>query len=222
MRLREQMLAGKKAVLFDMDGTLVDSMWIWRAIDVEFLGRYGIELPERLQEDIEGMSFSETARYFRETFNLRETEEEIKAIWNEMAYEKYRDEVPLKPGARDFIYWLKDQGFRTAICTSNSRELIDVAVEARGLAQGIDYVVTACEVQAGKPAPDIYLRAAKELAVVPAACLVFEDIPAGILAGKRAGMSVCAVEDEYSAYCMEEKRRLSDFVIRDFTELLVQ
>ena len=222
MRLREQMLAGKKAVLFDMDGTLVDSMWIWRAIDVEFLGRYGIELPERLQEDIEGMSFSETARYFRETFNLRETEEEIKAIWNEMAYEKYRDEVPLKPGARDFIYWLKDQGFRTAICTSNSRELIDVAVEARGLAQGIDYVVTACEVQAGKPAPDIYLRAAKELAVVSAACLVFEDIPAGILAGKRAGMSVCAVEDEYSAYCMEEKRRLSDFVIRDFTELLVQ
>ncbi len=222
MRLREQMLAGKKAVLFDMDGTLADSMWIWRAIDVEFLGRYGIELPERLQEDIEGMSFSETARYFRETFNLRETEEEIKAIWNEMAYEKYRDEVPLKPGARDFIYWLKDQGFRTAICTSNSRELIDVAVEARGLAQGIDYVVTACEVQAGKPAPDIYLRAAKELAVVSAACLVFEDIPAGILAGKRAGMSVCAVEDEYSAYCMEEKRRLSDFVIRDFTELLVQ
>lgn len=222
MRLREQMLAGKKAVLFDMDGTLADSMWIWRAIDVEFLGRYGIELPERLQEDIEGMSFSETARYFRETFNLRETEEEIKAIWNEMAYEKYRDEVPLKPGARDFIYWLKDQGFRTAICTSNSRELIDVAVEARGLAQGIDYVVTACEVQAGKPAPDIYLRAAKELAVAPAACLVFEDIPAGILAGKRAGMSVCAVEDEYSAYCMEEKRRLSDFVIRDFTELLVE
>ncbi len=222
MRLREQMLAGKKAVLFDMDGTLADSMWIWRAIDVEFLGRYGIELPERLQEDIEGMSFSETARYFRETFNLRETEEEIKAIWNEMAYEKYRDEVPLKPGARDFIYWLKDQGFRTAICTSNSRELIDVAVEARGLAQGIDYVVTACEVQAGKPAPDIYLRAAKELAVAPADCLVFEDIPAGILAGKRAGMSVCAVEDEYSAYCMEEKRRLSDFVIRDFTELLVQ
>ena len=222
MRLREQMLAGKKAVLFDMDGTLADSMWIWRAIDVEFLGRYGIELPGRLQEDIEGMSFSETARYFREIFNLRETEEEIKAIWNEMAYEKYRDEVPLKPGARDFIYWLKDQGFRTAICTSNSRELIDVAVEARGLAQGIDYVVTACEVQAGKPAPDIYLRAAKELAVAPAACLVFEDIPAGILAGKRAGMSVCAVEDEYSAYCMEEKRRLSDFVIRDFTELLVQ
>ena len=222
MRLREQMLAGKKAVLFDMDGTLADSMWIWRAIDVEFLGRHGIELPGRLLEDIEGMSFSETARYFRETFNLRETEEEIKAIWNEMAYEKYRDEVPLKPGARDFIYWLKDQGFRTAICTSNSRELIDVAVEARGLAQGIDYVVTACEVQAGKPAPDIYLRAAKELAVVPAACLVFEDIPAGILAGKRAGMSVCAVEDEYSAYCMEEKRRLSDFVIRDFTELLVQ
>ncbi len=220
MMLRGQMLEGKKAVLFDMDGTLADSMWIWRAIDVEFLGRYGLTLPEQLQEDIEGMSFSETAHYFRKTFGLRESEEEIKAIWNEMAYAKYRDEIPLKPGARDFVFWLKAQGFRTAICTSNSRELIDVAVEARGLTDGIDYVVTACEVQAGKPAPDIYLRAAMELEVPPAACLVFEDIPAGILAGKRAGMTVCAVEDEYSAYCMEEKRRLSDYVIHDFTDLI--
>ena len=220
MRLREQMLADKKAVLFDMDGTLVDSMWIWRAIDVEFLGRYGIALPQELQANIEGMSFSETARYFRTAFGLRESEEEIKAIWNEMAYEKYRDEVPLKPGAVDFLTWLKQNGYRTAICTSNSRELIDVAVEARGLTGCIDYVVTACEVAAGKPAPDIYLRAAKELSVSPEACVVFEDIPAGILAGKRAGMTVCAVEDEYSAYCLEKKKDLSDYLIHDFTDLL--
>ncbi len=220
MTYAEELLHGKKAVLFDMDGTLVDSMWIWRRIDIEFLGRRGLPMPDTLQAAIEGMSFSETAHYFKETFRLPESEEEIKAVWNEMAREKYRTEVLLKPGAKDFLQMLKGRGFLTAICTSNSRELIDMAVKARGIDDEIDYVVTACEVNAGKPAPDIYLHAAKELGAEASECVVFEDIPAGLLAGKRAGMTVCAVEDEYSAYCMEEKRRLADFVIRDFRELL--
>lgn len=218
--LRRHLLDGKQAVLFDMDGTLVDSMWIWRQIDIDFLGERKLSMPESLQADIEGMSFSETAHYFRETFGLTESEEEIKAVWNRMAFQKYRTEVPLKPGADEFLRWLKEQGLATAICTSNSRELIDMAVEARGIADRIDYVVTACEVNAGKPAPDIYLHAAEVLGVEPKNCVVFEDIPAGLLAGKRAGMTVCAVEDEYSAYCMDEKRRLADFVVKDFTELI--
>ena len=220
MTIREQLLKGKRAVLFDMDGTLVDSMWIWRQIDIEFLGSRGLSLPDTLQREIEGMSFSETARYFKETFRLDESEEEIKAVWNRMSMEKYQNEVPLKPGAGAFLTWLKNHSFATAICTSNSRELIDMAVRARGIGEQIDFVVTACEVNAGKPAPDIYLHAAHTLGAAPQECVVFEDIPAGLLAGKRAGMTVCAVEDAYSDYCQEEKRRLADFVIRDFRELL--
>ena len=76
-------------------------------------------------------------------------------------------------------------------------------------------------VHAGKPAPDIYLRAAQELGVEPSECVVFEDIPAGLLAGIRAGMRTCAVEDTYSEYCMEEKRQLADFVIHDFEDLML-
>ncbi len=221
MTLREKMMEGKKAALFDMDGTLIDSMGIWGDIDVEFLGERGIEVPPTLQQGIEGMSFSETAQYFKKTFDLTETEEELKAIWNEMAYEKYRTVVPLKPGAGEFIRWLKANGYATAVCTSNSRELIDMIVEHKGLASDIDFVVTACEVNAGKPAPDIYLHAAKVLGVKPEECIVFEDIPAGLLAGQRAGMQTCAVEDVYSEYCMEEKRQLADFVIHDFEELML-
>ena len=220
MTLREQILRGKRAVLCDMDGTLVDSMGIWGEIDVDFLGERNIPMPATLQQDIEGMSFSETAQYFKTTFELTETEEELKAIWNQMAYDKYRTVVPLKPGATEFLGWLKANGYATAVCTSNSRELIDMIVENKGIAQWIDYVVTACEVNAGKPAPDIYLRAARELGVQPAECVVFEDIPAGLVAGNRAGMTTCAVEDGYSEYCMEEKRELADFVIHDFEDLL--
>ena len=92
-------LKNKKAVLFDLDGTLVDSMWMWPQIDVEFLGRFGYDCPGDLERAVEGMSFSETAAYFKERFSLPMTLEEIKECWSQMAMDKYRTQVPLKPGA---------------------------------------------------------------------------------------------------------------------------
>lgn len=100
---RTHILDGISAVLFDLDGTLVDSMWMWEAIDVEYLGRYGLECPSDLQKAIEGMSFSETAVYFKERFNLPDSIEEIKQAWVEMSLEKYQKEVPVKPGVREFL-----------------------------------------------------------------------------------------------------------------------
>ena len=80
-------------------------------------------------------------------------------------------------------------------------------------------IATACEVAAGKPAPDVYLNVAGRLGVEPEQCLVFEDVPAGILSGKAAGMAVCAVADVFSAHMEEEKRRLADFFIEDYDEI---
>jgi len=214
------MLEGKKAVLFDLDGTLVDSMWMWKAIDIEFLGRYGYECPEDLQRAIEGMSFSETAVYFKERFSLPMELDEIKAIWVEMSIDKYRREVPLKPGAGAFLKELKARGIRTGIATSNGREMVDAVLCSLQVEPYLDVVITACEVAAGKPAPDIYLEAAGRLDVSPGECLVFEDVPAGILAGKRAGMEVCAVEDHFSLPMTEEKKKLADYYIQDYEELL--
>ena len=96
------MWKNKKAIIFDLDGTLVDSMWMWYDIDVEYLGRFGIEVPDRLQADIEGMSFSETAVYFKERFNIPDSLEKIKSDWNQMAWDKYTNEVPMKEGAAEF------------------------------------------------------------------------------------------------------------------------
>lgn len=94
------MLKGIDTVLFDLDGSLVDSMWLWNDIDIEYLGRYGIALPEGLQKDIEGMSFSETAAYFKERFQLPDTLEKIKSDWNQMAWDKYTHQVPLSGSGR--------------------------------------------------------------------------------------------------------------------------
>ena len=191
-------LKNKKAVLFDLDGTLVDSMWMWPQIDVEFLGRFGYDCPGDLERAVEGMSFSETAAYFKERFSLPMTLEEIKECWSQMAMDKYRTQVPLKPGALEFLRYCKDQGIATGIATSNGRPIVDAVIEALQIGEYFQEVATACEVEKGKPEPDIYLEVARRLQVAPEDCLVFEDVPAGILAGKRAGMTVLAVEDDFS------------------------
>ena len=212
-------LAGKKAFLFDLDGTLVDSMWMWGAIDVEYLGKFGLTCPPDLQKAIEGMSFSETAAYFKKRFALEASLEEIKADWISMSIEKYRSQVPPKPGTEAFLSWAAKQNIKMAVCTSNGREMVDAVLSSLNLARYFDCIITGCEVAAGKPSPDIYLEAARRMKVSPEECAVFEDVPAGILAGKRAGMEGFAVEDEYSLGMEEKKRALSDFYIRDYREL---
>lgn len=209
----------KDAVIFDLDGTLVDSMWMWRQIDNEFLGARNIELPEDLQEKIEGMSFRETAVYMKKRFSLKETEEELMGIWNEMAFEKYQNHVPLKKGLLSFLKMLKEKGIKLGIASSNSQFLVETVLKSQGIYHYFDSIHTANEVEKGKPAPDIYLLVAKDLDVIPEKCLVFEDIVQGILAGKNAGMTTCAIYDAYSEKEDDNKREVADFYIRDYTEL---
>lgn len=208
-----------EAVIFDLDGSLVDSMWIWEQIDIEYLGRFGISLPEGLQSDVEGMSFSETAYYFKDRFQLPDSIETIKDDWNKMAWDKYSHEIPLKNGVDLFLDYCKNNHIKLGIATSNSRQLVDNITAVHGLNDYFSSIVTSCDVGRGKPAPDIYFAVAKELEAVPERCLVFEDIIPGIQAGKSAGMKVCAVEDLYTADLRDEKMLLADYFIDDFMDL---
>ncbi|MCC8029560.1 MAG: HAD family phosphatase [Lachnospiraceae bacterium] len=220
MILKDTLLENTDAVIFDLDGTLADSMWVWEEIDRDFFRSRQIDFPDYLNSEIEGMGFTETAQFFADRFSLRESVEDIKKLWNDMALEKYRVKVPLKPGVRDFLSELRQRGIKTGISTSNSLLLVETFLEAKGIRPAFDAVTTVCDVSRGKPAPDVYLATAQKLHVKPQRCLVFEDIPKGILAGINAGMRVCAVEDDYSSGQREEKKRLSDYYINDFRELL--
>ena len=206
------------AVIFDLDGTLLDSMWMWEQIDIDFLSGYGIPLPPDLQKQIEGKSFSETAVYFKQRFSLPEGLEEIKAVWNEMAVDFYRTKTPLKPGAKEFLKQMESRGISMGIATSNSRQLVEAALMGNKITSYFQSVTTACEVNAGKPAPDIYLKVAKDLKADPGRCLVFEDVPAGVMAGKRAGMTVIAVQDPYCMAARDEMEAIADGYIEDYYE----
>ena len=215
------MLNGIKAVIFDLDGSLVDSMWIWKDIDIEYLGRFGISLPHNLQSEIEGKSFSETAVFFKERFQIPDSIEKMKQDWNEMAWKKYINDVPLKPGADVFLQYCISHGIKLGIATSNSRELMSAIANVHGFNKYFSCIMTGSDIIKGKPAPDIYLSVASKLNVAPDKCLVFEDIIPGIQAGISAGMTVCAVEDAYSADKREEKEKAADYYINSFTELFI-
>ncbi len=214
------MLNDIDAVIFDLDGTLVDSMWMWKTIDIEYLARFGLEFPLDLQENIEGMSFSETAAYFKKRFELKDSLDQIKSDWNQMAWDKYKDEVPLKDGVREFLEYLKQNNIPMGIATSNSRELVDLIIDKHQLSAYFTSIRTSCEVPKGKPSPDIYLLVAQDLLADPSKCLVFEDVLQGVMAGKNANMKVCAVYDEFSEKDLDQKKRLSDYYIYSMTEII--
>lgn len=213
------MLKNIKAVIFDLDGTLMDSMWMWKDIDVEYLGRYGFSVPKELDREIEGMGFTETAEYFKKHFDLPCTVQEIKQDWLDMAYDKYANEVELKPGAYSFLQEIRGRGLRVGIASSNTRELILACLRSHHIEDYFDCITTSCDVKRGKPAPDVYLSVADVLEVSPSDCLVFEDVPMGILAGRNAGMRVCAVEDDFSRKQRDEIRRLADYYITSYDEI---
>lgn len=214
------MLRNIDAIIFDVDGTIADSMWMWKQIDIEYLGRFGIELPKDLQKNIEGMSFRETAVYFKKHFQIPDEIETMMADWNEMAAHKYRYEIPLKKGALEFFDNCIKKDIPLGIATSNSRELLEHFLEAHKLKKYFKAIVTGSDGLKGKPAPDMYLEAAKRLEVEASHCLVFEDIIPGILAGKNAGMKVCAIEDKYSQDVLEEKKEKADYFIESFEDIL--
>lgn len=208
-----------KAVIFDVDGTLIDSMWIWKQVDIEFLGKRGIPLPEKLQTEIEGMSYSETAIYFKARFDLPDSLEEIKEEWRLMAEDHYKFHIKLKSGAKEFLKLLYNKGFTIGIATSNSRELVDNMLENHNIRKYFSVIRTSCEVDKGKPHPDVYLKVAEDMGLEPQDCLVFEDTLSGVMAAKSAGMKVFAMADEFS---LESKDKLIDMTegyIHSFDEV---
>lgn len=217
------MLKNIDAIIFDIDGTLIDSMWIWTNIDELFLAKYNLTEPEGFHAGMEGKSYSETAQYFLDLFpELPHTREELEEEWNQMAFDIYTKEIPLKKGAYDFIVRMKQEGKKLGIATSNTRILAEGTLENNRILEYIDSMWTSDEAKAGKPSPEVYLRVAESLGVLPEKCLVFEDVPKGILAGKNAGMKVCAVEDPFSKPQEALKRELADYYIQDFDDILKQ
>jgi HAD superfamily hydrolase (TIGR01509 family) len=214
------MLKDIKAAIFDLDGTLIDSMWLWEKVDIEFLSKRGFKHPVDLKENIEHLSFIDTAKYFKERFNLSQSLEEIMDEWNTMAYEQYANTILLKPGAKEYLCSLKLKGIKLALATSNCIPLLEAVLKRSGVYDYFDVITTTNEVKRGKNFPDIYILSAEKLGVKSNECIVFEDILPAVLGAKAAGMRVVAVHDFSSEYQKKEIIESADYFIYKYEDLL--
>lgn len=214
------MLENKEAVIFDLDGTLIDSMWVWQSVDDLYIEKYNIVKPDDFYETMEGMSYTEVAEYFKDEFKLSMSVDEIKQEWLDLTIELYRDEVQLKKFVLEILEYLKEHNIKIGLATSSSRELVEAVLGGRGIRHYFDAICTSCEVQAGKPAPDVYLKVAKDLQIESCKCLVFEDVPKGVMGGKNASMTVCAVEDKGNISQREQLRTIADYYISTYEDVL--
>lgn len=213
------MLKNISAAIFDMDGTLIDSMWVWDTIDIKYLKKRGFSVPDKLRDDIIHLSFEETALYFKNRFNLSDSIEEIVNEWNDLAYIEYASNVNLKPYAKEYLSKLKAKGIKLAIATSNCTMLLETVLKRHGIYDLFDVITTTDEVARGKDFPDVYLLSAKKLSVSPSECVVFEDILPAVMGAKAAGMKVVGVHDSYSEYQKKDIMNNADIYINGYREI---
>lgn len=217
------MLNNIKGVIFDLDGTLVDSMGVWAKIDVDYLNNLGHEVPNNLKEEITHLGFKEVAKYFKKRFNIADSEEEIMKTWHDMAYIEYKENIKLKPGAREFLEQLKESNIKIGLATSNSYPLLEVSLKSNDIFDLFDSITITGEVSRGKNFPDVYLLAAERLGLSPNECAVFEDILPAVKGALSAGMKVFAVEDH--TVSDEERTEIKKYAheyIESFNDLLIK
>ncbi len=209
-----------EAVVFDLDGVIVDSEHVWDEVREMLARERGGRWHDRAQADMMGMSSIEWSRYMHDVLGLAESAAEINAEVVRRMEARYTDELPLIDGAVEAVRRLAD-AFRLALASSSNRPLIEVVLASSGLSPLFEATVSSEEVERGKPAPDVFLEAARRLGVPPERCVVVEDSANGIRAAHAAGMRVIAIPNRRYPP-PPEALTLADAVLRSVTDLTVQ
>lgn len=209
-----------KAAIFDLDGTILDSIYVWNKINYDFLSKRNLEVPENYINEVWKRSFKEAAEYTIELFELNETISDIVDEWNERALFEYGNNVKLKTNAKKYMECLKERGVKLAVATALPKVLYEPVLKSNNIYHMFDICVSTDEVKRGKRFPDVYILTSERLGIRPEECIVFEDMPESIEGAKLANMISCGVYDEKSKKDEDLIRSISDYYIYNFTELL--
>jgi HAD superfamily hydrolase (TIGR01509 family) len=185
-----------EAVVFDLDGLLLDTEQVWDEVREALTRERGGRWHDRAQADMMGMSSTEWSSYMHESLGLAEPPEELNRLVVERMQERYREQLPLVDGAVDAVRRIGER-WPLGLASSSNRELIDLALELMGVADLFSATVSSEEVERGKPAPDVYLEAARRLDVAPERVVAVEDSAAGIRSATAAGMRVIAIPNPH-------------------------
>jgi len=206
--------------IFDMDGTLIDSMLAWENLGRDYLKQKGIVVPENLNEIINAMSLTESANYFMRQFGIKDSVKKIISDINKLIEDKYRYEIPLKPYVKEYLSSLKRDGVTMCIATATPIELAEVVLKRLRVLQYFSCIVCCDEVGVGKTKPDVYYLSIKKLGANVEDTMVYEDADYAIDTAKKAGFYTIGVYDEAAVRSKEEMKLLCDKYIESFKYLL--
>jgi len=209
-----------KAALFDLDGTLLDSLYVWKHIDELFFESRGMAIPENYGRTIAGMSYRECAQYTVANYLPDEKWENIVEEWMRMAEREYAENVPLKPGGREYLRMLKRAGVKLAVTTSMPERLFKPCIEHLGIADLFD---TLCSTEdtggRGKAGGEVFLLAASRLGVDAADCAVFEDVLDCLQGAKKVGMRAYCVKDRHSQKDFSAMEKIADRMLNNLDDM---
>ena len=198
----------KPYAIFDMDGTLVDSMGFWKRLAFEYLESHGVKkVSAEILERIKPMTMTESAALFISEYGLLGTPESVAADMND---------IPLKPGAQDYLTGLKNKGVRMCVASATAEPLMKACLERLDVLADFEFLLSCETVGTGKKQPDVYLESIRRMGAKAAETAVYEDAIYAAETAKRAGFYVAGVQDESNIDCWEKMERLADEVIEDW------
>lgn len=209
-----------KGAIFDLDGTLLDSMYVWADVNRTFLKKRGLREPEGYVEIITPMFSHEAAAYAIKTLGLNDNPDALMAEWDDMAANMYGNDVKLKPGAGEYLLRLKQKGVKLGVATALGKNLYERVLTHNGVYGLFDAFTSSLETKRSKAFPDVYLLAAERIGVAPEDCMVFEDITTGVQGARAGGFMTCGVYEPWSFGEQEQLFETADFYIKSFEELL--
>jgi HAD superfamily hydrolase (TIGR01509 family) len=203
-----------RAVIFDLDGVLADSEPSWDDIDAQLLREHGVEYHGEHHREVLGVSYKASVEFFKKTFNITAPTEELMRRRGEIATEFFATRIGLFPHVKEVLQELRDMKLHLAVATSSVSASARPFLDRHQLTAFFEVIITGDEIERGKPAPDIYLRAAEKLGFEPSECLVIEDSLSGIAAAKAAKMRVVAIPDRRFVDAHEYKKE-ADYMLDD-------
>ncbi|MBO7450200.1 MAG: HAD family phosphatase [Clostridiales bacterium] len=216
---KKEIIKDYKALIMDLDGTVLDSMKVWNEVDEIFLRKRGFEVDEEYTNTVKSCSMRQSAEYTVKRYNLSETPEEVIAEWEATVEEEYRSKIKLKKGVYEFLHYAKEQGLKITSATALARKNAVAALKNNNVYELFDNITTLddVDIEINKFEPDIFLIASEKVGAKSSEAIVFEDVKGAIEGAAKGGFKTVLVYDDISAIYFEEASKMADHVIRDWT-----